>query len=308
MYQSAIEEAQNKATVAPVVKLATVTSLDSSNRAHVKFYGDNAASSKLYPYVAGYVPVVGDVVAMLAQADTFIIIGKVTTDAVTASVYLTKAQADGYYAASEHEHSQIKNGSYSLSVGSSGVVPGGNGYNLGSSGATFNRGFFDRICAPQWAYAYNSTNYLEWSNSLLLLPSITKQITLGSMQRQFHNVYAEQFYQNGSAISTSDKRAKKNIKGIAKKYVEFFKKLRPVTYKMKKGDSGRLHAGFIAQEVEEAMRQCDISNMEFAGLVIDPEGNYGLRYEEFIAIQTAVIQNLMSRVEALENKIKEGKS
>ena len=80
------------------------------------------------------------------------------------------------------------------------------------------------------------------------------------------------------------------------------------------------------------MKQQNISDMEFAGfckdenmeLVKDDDGNeieqvvkdskgnieytYGLRYGEFIALNTHMIQKLYKRIEELENRIEEMKS
>ena len=137
-----------------------------------------------------------------------------------------------------------------------------------------------------------------------VVPSSSNVVDLGTSSYQYKNVYAKQFYQNGTAISTSDRRKKTGIKDITKKYVEFFSKLKPRLFRFKDGESGRLHSGFIAQEVEEAAAETGIATKDLAFLCIDEDGNYGLRYEELIALQTKVIQDLKARVEALEEKIK----
>lgn len=61
----------------------------------------------------------------------------------------------------------------------------------------------------------------------------------------------------------------------------------------------RTHFGFIAQEVEEALAWTD-----FGGLVIDEEGQYALRYDQFISPLVAAVKELKARVEYLENQIK----
>ena len=132
-------------------------------------------------------------------------------------------------------------------------------------------------------------------------------VNLGTSSYQFNNVRAKQFYQNGTAISTSDRRKKTGIKDFTKKYIDFFKKLKPKLFRFKDGEAGRLHSGFIAQDVEEAAAESGIPTTDLAFLCIDEDGNYGLRYEELIALQTKVIQDLMARVEVLEEKIKGGK-
>lgn len=121
---------------------------------------------------------------------------------------------------------------------------------------------------------------------------------------------------NGSGIQTnSDRNLKKDITSLNSKYLTLFKKLRPVSYRYIDGTSNRLHVGFIAQEVEEAMHTAGLTNLDFAGLTIanetkiDDDGNeipvqvYRLRYEEFIAILTAQAQEHESRIAALESKI-----
>lgn len=180
---------------------------------------------------------------------------------------------------------------------------------LGSQSYRFAKFFAEKITG-KWYYNANATGtavyYLGWDSGSQISPSNTNAVSVGTSSKQLNNVYAKQFYQNGTAISTSDKRKKKTIKDIAKKYIDFFKKLRPVSFLFKDGESGRTHTGFIAQEVEEAAGEAGIDNKDLAFLCIDEDGNYGLRYEELIAIQTKVIQDLITRVEALENIIKEG--
>lgn len=149
--------------------------------------------------------------------------------------------------------------------------------------------------------AITSGRYVQLSSSVVE-PSADEVISIGTASKQFKNVYGQNIYVNGSAITTSDKRKKKYIRKLADKYLELFKKLRPVTYKYKKGK--RTHAGFIAQEVEQSMQECGITNEEFGGLVIQENGEYGLRYEEFIALQTAAFQDLQKRVEELERRVK----
>ena len=84
--------------------------------------------------------------------------------------------------------------------------------------------------------------------------------------------------------------------------------LNPVTYKFINGTSDRFHSGFISQEIEEALIQSGLTTNDFAGFVKynDPKTNdekYGLRYEEFIALNTHMIQKLYKRIEFLEEKI-----
>ena len=101
----------------------------------------------------------------------------------------------------------------------------------------------------------------------------------------------------------SDRRAKKDIDYDMSRYEDFFRALKPCSFRMRDGRSGRLHTGYIAQEVEEALGEAGLTNGDFAGLVINPETDafeYGLRYADFSALHTYMIQRLEERVRALE--------
>ena len=132
---------------------------------------------------------------------------------------------------------------------------------------------------------------------------------------------------SGSAV-TSDRNLKTNIEDVDEKYIEFFKMLQPKTYKYKLGNAGRSHIGFIAQDVEDALINSGLSSDEFGGICIDDvkyaEENeyderddmnyaykqglkkvYSLRYEEFISLNTRMIQEVMKENEVLKDKVDE---
>ena len=125
---------------------------------------------------------------------------------------------------------------------------------------------------------------------------------------------------DGSVAITSDESLK-TLSDIDTRYEVFFNNLNPVAYKYKVGH--RQHIGFGAQSVEKALKDSSITSDEFAGLVIQenvdidsdeklsPDGQthfdklYSLRYEEFIALNTYMIQKALKRIEELEQKITE---
>ena len=108
-------------------------------------------------------------------------------------------------------------------------------------------------------------------------------------------------------ISSSDRRIKKDINDFDDTYEILFDNLKPRTYRYVNGNKGRVHSGFIAQEVTDAI--------ELAGMTIDQnayvcafedregETNYGLRYEELIALNTWQIQKLKERIKQLEERL-----
>lgn len=106
-------------------------------------------------------------------------------------------------------------------------------------------------------------------------------------------------------------------------YERFFSLLRPTRYRMNNGRSGRFHVGFIAQDVEEALEAAGLTSMDFAGFIKSPiherelpngeedesspitDYGYALRYQEFAALNTHMIQRLMQRVDELEKRVAE---
>ena len=88
--------------------------------------------------------------------------------------------------------------------------------------------------------------------------------------------------------------------------------LRPTAFRLNKGNSGRYHLGFIAQDVEQALLSAGMTTGDFAGFVRsaglnDVHGEYEdqcyLRYDNFIALNTFMVQKLCRRIEELESKI-----
>lgn len=130
-------------------------------------------------------------------------------------------------------------------------------------------------------------------------PYVDNKYTLGTSVSRWYQLYATH-----STSVTSDRNQKRDITEIPEKYESMFSELNPVTYYYKDGD--RVHVGFIAQEVEEAMNNNDISNTEYGALCkdeVDGKEVYGLRYEEFIALNTHMIQKQQAEISELKEQI-----
>lgn len=184
------------------------------------------------------------------------------------------------------------------------------------------------------------------SSAWTLCPRVDGNLLLGLPGKKWGQIYS-----TVSAISTSDRNQKKDIHSLSEKYTALFTLLQPVSYRFIDGTSGRIHIGFISQDVEEAMEQVGLSDLEFAGFCkdkkqkevktqrigyqkdadgnpvtddngdpieeeyedityedeLDEDGNpvyiYSLRYEEFIALNTAVIQNQQQQIQLLEERL-----
>lgn len=117
-------------------------------------------------------------------------------------------------------------------------------------------------------------------------------------------------YWVGKFSSSSDLRLKNSIEDLSSSlyYQNFFDNLKPKSFKYNKEDKN-IHIGFIAQEVNQALKDNNLNVQDFAfsKLVGKPgeEAYWTLRYEEFIALNTWQIQKLKQRVTELENEIKE---
>jgi|15BtaG_2_1085339.scaffolds.fasta_scaffold05731_2 hypothetical protein len=163
-------------------------------------------------------------------------------------------------------------------------------------------------------------------------PNTNDNNDLGYANLKWDDVYAT----NGT-IQTSDKNVKDNIT-TSDLGLDFVNKLKPVSYKFK--SKTRTHYGLIAQDIEEVLSDISKSSTNFAGFVkiqkedhslwteedktanpddfagetpkygvgekkmgqkIDGEYSYGLRYEEFISPMIKAIQELATKVKALED-------
>lgn len=102
------------------------------------------------------------------------------------------------------------------------------------------------------------------------------------------------FSQNALTV-TSDRRLKDNIQ-VTDLGTDFIKSLNPVKYTWK--DEKETHYGFIAQDVESVL-----NGKEFGGLVYDKDTDkYMMRYDELMSPLVKTVQELISKVEVLENR------
>lgn len=153
------------------------------------------------------------------------------------------------------------------------------------------------------------------------LPSPTNRITLGSVTYRWFCTY-----QYLSSINTSDEREKHDIceignqiaetRSIKKKniYELLFHELIAKNYKMNEEIEDKIHIGFIAQDISKSLNNLGLDENDFGFInhefLLDKETNekrdfYGLRYEEFIALNTHMIQKLYRVVEQQQEQIDE---
>ena len=97
----------------------------------------------------------------------------------------------------------------------------------------------------------------------------------------------------------SDRRAKSDIKD-SPLGLDFIKTLRPVSYFKKNDENKKTEYGFIAQEVEATLKKAGDSNNGV--IYVDPDGNYGMRYNDIIPITVKAVQEQQELIEELKKE------
>lgn len=183
-----------------------------------------------------------------------------------------------------------------------------------------------------WRTLLDDQYVTPWSN--IFRANSDNTLNLGDSTYRWKALYSV----NGT-IQTSDRNAKENIKELDERYVRLFSLLKPISYELIGETHDRVHIGFIAQDVKAAMDEVGITPEEFAAYccdkkvttvgevdpetgektekqvdVLDADGNpvylLALRYTEFVALNTRMIQllqeenrNLKSRLERIESML-----
>jgi hypothetical protein len=135
--------------------------------------------------------------------------------------------------------------------------------------------------------------------------SYSPQIRIHRVSGDARVTFSCDAYTKNDTIIISDRNKKKDIIPLYdSRYDIFFDSLKPSLFRYKENESNRLHCGFIAQDVEEALLKAGIDTSEYAVLCkwYDKHGNleYGLREKELIALMVNQVQKLKNRVTALE--------
>lgn len=163
-------------------------------------------------------------------------------------------------------------------------------------------------------------DYVQISGKGNLIPS-SSSVYCGTTENPFAGGYS-----SGGWKTTSDRRKKKDFRKLLEddRFERFFELLQPMKYRLIENDD-KMHMGFVAQDVEQAMTDCGISENEFYGLehavfsekdfesneewekFLEQNGGandmYTLCYQEFIALNTAMIQKLQDRCNDFERRL-----
>ncbi|NNL81068.1 MAG: tail fiber domain-containing protein, partial [Flavobacteriaceae bacterium] len=99
---------------------------------------------------------------------------------------------------------------------------------------------------------------------------------------------------------TSDESWKKDVRELPYG-LDFVSKLKPVDYIRKNNDKETREMGFIAQDVEQVLKDLGYDDQGF--LTTDDEGRMSLRYNDLIALLTKAIQEQQVIISEQDNEI-----
>lgn len=151
-------------------------------------------------------------------------------------------------------------------------------------------------------YAFYAKKNSASNNPLIrftgdLMPNGARKI--GSENNMWESVWVVD-----AECNLSDRNYKNNIMPLERRYDKVFDTLRPVSYKMNNGNSGRKHIGLIAQELKDSIVSAGLTTKDFGAYVEwknkDGATSCGIRYTELIALNIYEIQELKRRVMQLE--------
>lgn len=131
--------------------------------------------------------------------------------------------------------------------------------------------------------------------------------------RKYLGVSRSNIFASEDIFIESDRRVKEEIRYDLDTYEAFYRALKPCSYLLRRRENGRRHTGFIAQEIEQALLASGKTGADFAAYGFDPHarrydgtgetGLWRVRYGELVALNTAMVQRLMARVDRLEERL-----
>lgn len=161
---------------------------------------------------------------------------------------------------------------------------------------------------------YIGRSGVEGWEDITIRPSSDNLGNIGTAGKSWDTLYVK-----SGAIQSSDRNYKTEISKMGEKQERLFDLLSPVTFKFIDSTYDRFHYGFISQEVEDAIVESGLTTKDFAGFckdikrddngvpLLDEHGNeiyvYSLRYNEFIALNTHMIQRLRAENKELKERV-----
>lgn len=203
---------------------------------------------------------------------------------------------------------QATSGQMNTAIGSGSMEQGNTSFNT----AVGQRALFSATGNSNVAIGYQAAQFHNAGNGCVVIgyqawaQGYTNSIAIGyqaaatqSNHIRMGNAAITLATTSASWTVVSDGRKKSNIMD-SPLGLDFVKTLRPVSYYKNNDDQKKTEYGFIAQEVEIAFNKVGDTNN---GVVhIDPDGNYGLRYNDLLPITVKAVQEQQQMIEELQKR------
>lgn len=152
---------------------------------------------------------------------------------------------------------------------------------------------------------YYNGNYIDdnWSEGAFY-PGGTGHVALGKSDtsNRWYRLYA-----NNASSESSDERLKDNMVSFDERFIKFYEMIEPIIYNWKDDKNLTKEAGYSAQKVIDAMKECGISKEEFCCYEQDENGYYSLIYRHFQILSHYYIlekeKQHKQEIESLERRI-----
>ena len=218
----------------------------------------------------------------------------------TNDLYISPEKGTCYIGSNLYVASDASRWGYYLQINSGGGTYAGNGYIFVNS----SNGYLALGQGDAYIDSSGGRLYLKPQNQvtydMFVEPRANRKTTLGNSGKRFYRLYT------GLAVDvSSDRRIKEDFATFDDRYLRLFELLQPTIYKLKylPEDKSKI-GGFIAQDVEEAMKQCGIDKREFGIYKYDSENDeYSLIYDMFIPLTVHYVQEQSKLVNHLKNEV-----
>lgn len=180
------------------------------------------------------------------------------------------------------------------------------GANYNGSANVYIRSFsgYLAFCSNNHAI-YHDGSYIDdnWSEGAFY-PGGTGHVALGktSTSNRWYRLYA-----NNASSESSDERLKDNMVSFDQRFIKFYEMIEPIIYNWKDDKNLTKEAGYSAQKVISAMKECGISKDEFCCYEQDEKGYYSLIYRHFQILSHYYIlekeRQHKEEIESLERRI-----
>lgn len=244
---------------------------------------------------------------------------EVQTGAAMTSAYGTKSTVTGGATTGYGVATQVSGGSYNVAYGvvssvtASGTAAYGISTTVGGASSSASGIYVNSVAGGANAYgifigSISGTNRY----SIYQSDSTSPNYFAGNVGIDIANA-TEKLHVNGNVLAygfnyISDGRLKENIQP-SDFGLDFINSLRPVSYFWKERQDGSLHYGFIAQEVEEAVKLAKqksnrTSEAENAIYQRDPASDrYSVKYGELVSPAIKAIQELYAIVTGVDERV-----